>query len=145
MHAPSHVYSICTTSVFHVLPLSDRCLTAGGGQCMKLSSVSEPSLSSNPFTNWLLPFFLSNLVIPLLFIYSIPCLCTPSPFLFLLLYSCTPPPPLPPSHPSSFTPRLFYSKVFPPAESAHVQGPDAAGCHHGVEVSIQFASYAYCR
>ena len=37
---------------------------------------------------------------------------------------------------------LFYSIVFPSTESSHVQGPDAAGCHHGVEVPIQFASDA---
>lgn len=104
---------------------------------MKLSSVSEPSF---PPTSTLIASFHSffpDLFIPLHLL--MPCLPVPSPFcssfLVPLLYDITP------LHPSAHLVfSLFYSIVFPSTESSNVQGPDAAGCHHGVEVSIQFTS-----
>lgn len=139
------MYHVCTISC--VQPISSQfsmsypCLispssdcTVRRGQCMKHSSVSEPSFSSNLHTNCLFPFFFSHQFIPLIFIFSIPGLPAP-----LSLYSSSSPA-ITSLHPfphSVFSP--FYSIVFPSTESAHVQGPDAAGCHHGVEVSIQFA------
>lgn len=78
-----HVYHVCTISRLQHTPfqfsMSYPCLTSPSpdctvqrGQCMKLSSVSEPNFFSNLHTNCLFPFFFSDLFIPLLFIFFIP-------------------------------------------------------------------------
>lgn len=100
---------------------------------MKLSFVSKPSFSSNLHTNCLLHSFFFHLFISLLFHFfhhlpscSSSSSSSSSPNIVLL-------------HPfPHFVFSLFYSIVFPSTESPNVQGPDAAGCHYGVEVSLQF-------
>lgn len=130
---------VCTISYVQSIPsqfpMSTCVLVPAShrGQCMKLSFVSKPSFSSNLHTNCLLHSFS--------FIFS---------YLFFFIFSiASHPAPLPPSPPPlptlyysilfhTFVFSLFYSIVFPSTESPNVQGPDAAGCHYGVEVSLQF-------
>lgn len=101
---------------------------------MKLSSMFERCFSSTPDQSPLSILFLPNFFF-FLHISS-----------FLLghpLPPCSgfpiPPPAITSLRPSPRAFSLFRSTVFPSTESPHVQGPDAAGCHHGAEVSVQFA------
>lgn len=146
MYAPSHVYSLlhpsfpCLTLVWSVPRLT---ALSGGSSAWRsplcLNLVFPPTstliASFHSFSPIFLYLFSSSsspafLLLPL-----------PLPAL-LSLYSSSSPTitSLHPSPHSVFS--LFYSIVFPSTESSHVQGPDAAGCHHGVEVSVQFAGNA---
>lgn len=121
MHPPSRVYlQSISVSTSYPCPASTQLLS---GDHVKLPAWSEPSL---PPTSTLMTSFhyCSSLSIPLLFI-AVPCLSVPILPSFLMPYFS-----------------LFYSMVCPSTESSHVQGSAAAGCHHGLEVPIQFASDA---
>lgn len=126
--------------MFHPMSLSDLspCPTSlsGGWQHIKPPYVSEPSFSSTPHS-YFFPFFFCYIFSKSVLFNFIFVPCLPASSVFY------PSPTITSLHPSPhFVFSLFYSIVFPFTESSHVQGPTAAGCHHGVEVSIQFTSNA---
>lgn len=112
--------------------------------CLNLLSENRPvaTLHDLLFLNLVVPPT-TTLILLTLFFSRVHTSFTSSPFpLVLLLF----PPCAHPLSPSClsifplFVFSLFYSTVFPSTESSHVQRPDAAGCHNGVKVSIQFTS-----
>lgn len=119
----------CLTSPLVWLPRLEGGSALSSPLCLNL--VFPPH---HTHTNCLFPFFFSYIFSNLFFSSS-----SPPTFLLVCCFSPT----ITSLHPSPhFVFSLFYSIVFPFTESSHVQGPNAAGCHHGVEVSIQFAGNA---